>query len=138
MSEGGCASAVSGDLRSGGPHRHYLSIYVSINIKSRKNFLYHILICYIVYRQHMKKIIFHTNKPSLLKTIRSDACAKPCLYRDAPNPTSCNKSHQNIRLIHSEQTENLIYPSLKIKRPSHTKLLAPNNSITDLSYTRFG
>ena len=26
VSEGGCASAVSGDLRSGAPHTHYLSI----------------------------------------------------------------------------------------------------------------
>ena len=63
---------------------------------------------------------------------------KPCLYRDAPNPTSCYLSHQNIRVIHSEQIENLIYPSVKIKRHIHTKLLAPNNGITDLSYTRFG
>ena len=27
VSEGGCASAVSGDLRSGAPHTHYLSIF---------------------------------------------------------------------------------------------------------------
>ena len=57
---------------------------------------------------------------------------------DTPNLTSCNLSHQNIRVIHSEQTENLIYPSVKIKRYIHTKLSAPNNSINDLSYTRFG
>ena len=45
---------------------------------------------------------------------------------------------KNIRVIHSEQTENLIYPSVKIKRHIHNKSLAPNNGITDLSYTRFG
>ena len=58
--------------------------------------------------------------------------------KDAPNPTFCNLSHQNIRVIHSEQTENLIYPSVKNKRYIHTNLFAPNNGITDLSYTRFG
>ena len=42
------------------------------------------------------------------------------------------------QVIHSEQTENFIYPSLKIKQPIRTKLLAPNNSITELSYTKFG
>ena len=31
-----------------------------------------------------------------------------------------------MRVIYSEQTENLICPSVKIKRHIHTKLLAPN------------
>ena len=41
-------------------------------------------------------------------------------------------------MIHSEQTENLTYTRVKIKRHIHTKSLAPNNGIIDLSYTRFG
>ena len=45
---------------------------------------------------------------------------------------------QKHQVIHSEPTENFMYPSLKIKQPIRTKLLAPNNSITELSYTKFG
>ena len=41
-------------------------------------------------------------------------------------------------MIHSEQTENLTYTRVKIRRHIHTKSLAPNNGIIDLSYTRFG
>ena len=28
---------------------------LSINIKSRKNFYYHIFVCYIIYQQHIKE-----------------------------------------------------------------------------------
>ena len=38
VSEGGCVSAVSGDLRSGAPHTHYLSIlsyYYRVRVKTR-------------------------------------------------------------------------------------------------------
>ena len=48
-------------------------------------------------------------------------------------PPAVNKSHQNIRGVHSEHTQNFIYPSLKCKWPIHTKLLAPNDLIS-LSY----
>ena len=48
-------------------------------------------------------------------------------------PPAVNISHQNIRGVHSEHTQNFIYPSLKCKWPIHTKLLAPNDLIP-LSY----
>ena len=48
-------------------------------------------------------------------------------------PPAVNISHQNIRGVHSEHTQNFIYPSLKCKWPIHTKLLAPNDLIS-LSY----
>ena len=48
-------------------------------------------------------------------------------------PLAMNISHQNIRGVHSEHTQNFIYPSLKCKWPIHTKLLAPNDLIS-LSY----
>ena len=48
-------------------------------------------------------------------------------------PPAVNISHQNIRGVHSEDTQNFIYPSLKCKWPIHTKLLAPNDLIS-LSY----
>ena len=48
-------------------------------------------------------------------------------------PPAVNLSHQNIRGVHSEHTQNFIYPSLKCKWPIHTKLLAPNDLIS-LSY----
>ena len=48
-------------------------------------------------------------------------------------PPAVNISHQNIRRVHSEHTQNFIYPSLKCKWPIHTKLLAPNDLIL-LSY----
>ena len=48
-------------------------------------------------------------------------------------PPAVNISHQNIRAVHSEHTQNFIYPSLKCKWPIHTKLLAPNDLIS-LSY----
>ena len=97
----------------------------------------HFRLLYYIPTTH-ERIIFHTNKPSLLTQNPSWRMRKPCLYRDAPNTTSCNLSHQSIRMIHYEQTENLIYPSVKIKRHIHNKLLAPYNGITDLSHTRFG
>ena len=48
-------------------------------------------------------------------------------------PPAVNISHQNIRRVHSEHTQNFIYPSLKCKWQIHTKLLAPNDLIS-LSY----
>ena len=48
-------------------------------------------------------------------------------------PPAVNISHQNIRGVHSEHTQNFIYPILKCKWPIHTKLLAPNDLIS-LSY----
>ena len=48
-------------------------------------------------------------------------------------PPAVNISHQNIRGVHSEHTQNFIYPSLKCNWPIHTKLLAPNDLIS-LSY----
>ena len=48
-------------------------------------------------------------------------------------PPAVNISHQNIRRVHSEPTQNFIYPSLKCKWQIHTKLLAPNDLIS-LSY----
>ena len=48
-------------------------------------------------------------------------------------PPAVNISHQNIRGVHSEHTQNFIYPSLKCKWPIHTKLFAPNDLIS-LSY----
>ena len=48
-------------------------------------------------------------------------------------PPAVNISHQNIRGVHSEHTQNFIYPSLKCKWPIHTKLLAPND-LMSLSY----
>ena len=48
-------------------------------------------------------------------------------------PSAVNISHQNIRGVLSEHTQNFIYPSLKCKWPIHTKLLAPNDLIS-LSY----
>ena len=48
-------------------------------------------------------------------------------------PPAVNISHQNIRGVHSEHTQNFIYPSLKCKWPIQTKLLAPNDLIS-LSY----
>ena len=48
-------------------------------------------------------------------------------------PPAVNISHQNIRGVHSEHTQNFIYPSLECKWPIHTKLLAPNDLIS-LSY----
>ena len=48
-------------------------------------------------------------------------------------PPAVNISHQNIRRVHSEHTQNFIYPSLKCKWQIHTKLLAPNDLIL-LSY----
>ena len=48
-------------------------------------------------------------------------------------PPAVNISHQNIRGVHSEHTQNFIYPTLKCKWPIHTKLLAPNDLIS-LSY----
>ena len=48
-------------------------------------------------------------------------------------PPAVNISHQNIRRVHSEHTQNFIYPSLKCKWQIHTKLLAPND-LTSLSY----
>ena len=48
-------------------------------------------------------------------------------------PPAVNISHQNIRGVHSEHTQNFIYPSLKWNWPIHTKLLAPNDLIS-LSY----
>ena len=48
-------------------------------------------------------------------------------------PPAVNISHQNIRGVHYEHTQNFIYPSLKCKWPIHTKLLAPNDLIS-LSY----
>ena len=48
-------------------------------------------------------------------------------------PPAVNISHQNIRGVHSEHTQNFIYPSLKCKWPIHTKFLAPNCLIS-LSY----
>ena len=48
-------------------------------------------------------------------------------------PPVVNLSHKNIRRVHSEHTQNFIYPSLKCKQPIHTKLLAPNDLIS-LSY----
>ena len=48
-------------------------------------------------------------------------------------PPAVNISCQNIRGVHSEHTQNFIYPSLKCKWPIHTKLLAPNDLIS-LSY----
>ena len=47
-------------------------------------------------------------------------------------PPAVNISHQNIRLVHSEHTQNFIYPSFKYKHPIHTKLLAPHDML--LSY----
>ena len=48
-------------------------------------------------------------------------------------PPAVNISHQNITGVHSEHTQNFIYPSLKCKWPIDTKLLAPNDLIS-LSY----
>ena len=48
-------------------------------------------------------------------------------------PPAVNISHQNIRRVHSEHTQNFIYPGLKCKWQIHTKLLAPNDLIS-LSY----
>ena len=48
-------------------------------------------------------------------------------------PPAVNISHQNIRVVHSEHTQNFIYPSLKCEWPIHTKLLAPSDLIS-LSY----
>ena len=48
-------------------------------------------------------------------------------------PPAVNISYQNIRGVHSEHTQNFIYPSLKCKWPIHAKLLAPNDLIS-LSY----
>ena len=51
-------------------------------------------------------------------------------------PPAVNISHQNIRRVHSEHTQNFIYPSLKCKWPIHTKLLAPNDLILLLYRTQ--
>ena len=48
-------------------------------------------------------------------------------------PPVVNMSHQNIRWVHSEHTQNFIYPRLKRKWTIHTKLLAPNDLLS-LSY----
>ena len=35
-------------------------------------------------------------------------------------------------MIHSEQTENITFPSVEFEWPIHTKLVAPNDNISEL------
>ena len=160
MSEGGCASAVSGDLRSGAPHIHYLSIYprlpfliassgdlwsgapretylpINKSHKKTSNFdiIYFCLLCHKPTTH--KRIFFYINMPLLLIKILSDACVEALLiYRDAPNPISACGEHippKHQRGSFRTYTKFHI-PKLKCKWPIHTKLLAPNDLIS-LSY----
>ena len=50
-----------------------------------------------IYNDTTQKNNLSYKQTVVIKTNRTDACAKPCLYIDAPNPTSSNISHQNMR-----------------------------------------
>ena len=96
----------------------------------------YIFVCYVIRRQHINDYFFYINMPLLLKKNPQWRMRRSPAYIETPQirlPPAVNISHQNIRGVHSEHTQNFIYPSLKCKWPIHTKLLAPNDLIS-LSY----
>ena len=53
VSVGGCKSSLQADTCD--QEHRVQPAYIAINIKSRKNFLYHFFVCYIIYQQHIKE-----------------------------------------------------------------------------------
>ena len=121
--------ASSGDLWSGAPRETYLPINKSRKKTSNFDNIYFCLLCHTPTTHN-----FLYKHAFVIKKILSDACVEALLISPQIRlPPAVNISHQNIRGVHSEHTQNFIYPTLKCKWPIHTKLLAPNDLIS-LSY----